>query len=201
MLSQQCCACGTDTANYGPKAPTQWTSRSGATPEIAEIANALSLSPSTRRRKLPAWIYGENLDSSPWTPVCTLKSVLTNTSQLAQRTPGQLGIHSTGCVHRLAGLESTCQSGVFKRPRNVWSGTPSCNIYRSAPMMDTACSPTTRQQLMPSPSAVPGIGGGARFDWRTTHCGRIRIMMTVKCSNQFSVIYKPNILLVWWACR
>ena len=27
---------GTDLTNYGPKAPTQWTSRSGATPEIAE---------------------------------------------------------------------------------------------------------------------------------------------------------------------
>ena len=27
---------GADTANYGPKPPTQWTSRSGATPEIAE---------------------------------------------------------------------------------------------------------------------------------------------------------------------
>ena len=27
---------GEDTANYGPKAPTQWTPRSGATPEIAE---------------------------------------------------------------------------------------------------------------------------------------------------------------------
>ena len=27
---------GADTANYGRKAPTQWTSRSGATPEIAE---------------------------------------------------------------------------------------------------------------------------------------------------------------------
>ena len=26
----------TDTANYGPKAPTQWTSQSGASPEIAE---------------------------------------------------------------------------------------------------------------------------------------------------------------------
>ena len=27
---------GTDTASYGRKAPTQWTSRSGATPQIAE---------------------------------------------------------------------------------------------------------------------------------------------------------------------
>ena len=35
--------------------------------------------------------------------VCTLTSALTNTSQLAQRTPGQPGRHSTGCVHRLAG--------------------------------------------------------------------------------------------------
>ena len=61
-------------------------------------------SPSTRQRQLFAWSYGEN-DSSPWTPVCTLTSVLTNTSQLAQITPGQPGRHSTGCVHRLAGQE------------------------------------------------------------------------------------------------
>ena len=32
-------------------------------------------------------------------------TVLTNTSQLAQRTPGQPGRHSTGYVHRLAGQE------------------------------------------------------------------------------------------------
>ena len=50
--------------------------------------------------------YGEN-DSSPWTPECILTSVLTNTSQLAQRNPGQPGRHSTGCVPRLAGQEST----------------------------------------------------------------------------------------------
>ena len=51
-----------------------------------------------------AWSYGEN-DSSPWTPVCTLTSALTNISQLAQRIPGQPGRLSTGCVHRLAGQE------------------------------------------------------------------------------------------------
>ena len=46
--------------------------------------------------------YEEN-DSIPWTPVNTLSSVLTNTSQLAQRIPGLPGRHSTGCVHRLVG--------------------------------------------------------------------------------------------------
>ena len=50
-------------------------------------------------------------DSSPWTPVCTSTSVLTNTSPLAQRTPGQPGRHSTGCGHRLVGQERTCSSG------------------------------------------------------------------------------------------
>ena len=39
------------------------------------------------------------------TPECILTSVLTNTSQLAQRIPGQPGRHSTGCEHRLAGQE------------------------------------------------------------------------------------------------
>ena len=66
-----------------------------------------ALSPSTRRRKLLAWSCGEN-DSSPWTVVCTLTSVLTNTSQLAQRTHGQPGWHSIRCVQRLAGQERTC---------------------------------------------------------------------------------------------
>ena len=61
---------GTDTANYGRKAPTQWTSRSCITPEIAEQLLQNALSPSTRRRKLLTWSYGEN-DSIPWTPVCT----------------------------------------------------------------------------------------------------------------------------------
>ena len=61
--------------------------------------------PKTRvPRKQPAWSYGEN-DSSPWTPECILTSVLTNTSQLAQRVPGQPGRHSTGCVHGLTGQE------------------------------------------------------------------------------------------------
>ena len=97
-------SCGTDTANYGRKAPTQWTSRSCITPEIAEQLHQNALSPSTRRRKLLAWSYGEN-ESSPWTPVCILTSVLMNTSQLAQRNPGQPGKHSTDYVHRLAGQE------------------------------------------------------------------------------------------------
>ena len=59
--------------------------------------------------------YGEN-DSSPWTPKCIL-TVLTNTSHLAQRTPGQPGRHSTGCVHSLA-----CQRKVrvFQRIRHLW---------------------------------------------------------------------------------
>ena len=79
-----------------------------------------ALSSSTRLRKLPDWSYGEN-DSSPWTPECILTSVLTNTSQLAQRIPGQPGRHSTGCVHRLAGQEWTCWSGFFpQRTRNLW---------------------------------------------------------------------------------
>ena len=33
-------------------------------------ASSKAPSPSTRRRKLPAWSYGEN-DSSLWTPMCT----------------------------------------------------------------------------------------------------------------------------------
>ena len=90
----------------------------------------LCTKPSTRLRKLPDWSYGEN-DSSPWTPECILTWVLTNTSQLVQRIPGQPGRHSTGCVHRLAGQEWTCCSGDFptnKKPVTVASDRP-CNTY------------------------------------------------------------------------
>ena len=116
-------------------------------------------SPSTRQRKLFAWSYGEN-DSSPWTPVCTLTSVLTNTSQLAQITTWQPGRHSTGCVHRLAGQEWTCQSGDIQTKQRlvtVASGRP-CNIYWSAPWWTPPALPKTWQRLTTSPSAVPGIG-------------------------------------------
>ena len=54
--------------------------------------------------------------------MCILTSVLTNTSQLTQRTPGQPGRHSTGCVHRLAGRERTCQSGDVASGRLVGQG-------------------------------------------------------------------------------
>ena len=46
------------------------------------------------------------------------------------------------------------------------------------PMMDTACSPKTRQRLTVSSSAVPGIER-ARFDRHTTPSGRTRLMMMV----------------------
>ena len=138
-----------------------------------------ALSQSTRLRKLPAWSYGEN-DSSPWTPECILTSVLTNTSQLAQRNPGQPGRHSTGCVPRLAGQESTCWSGDFppnQKPVTVASGRP-CNTYWSAPWWTLHALPKTWQRLTTSPSAVPGIGR-AQFDWHTTPGGRTRMMMII----------------------
>ena len=69
--------------------------------------------------------------------MCTLTSVLTNTSQLAQRIIGQPGRHSTGCVHRLAGQED------FSNEQE----TGDCGIRQTmqhllvCPMMYTACSP------------------------------------------------------------
>ena len=139
-------------------------------------ASSNALSPSTRRRKPLAWSYGEN-DSSPWMPVCTLTSVLTNTFQLAQRFPGQPGRHWTGCVHRLAGQEWTCQSGAIQtkqRLLTVASGRL-CNTYWSASWWTLPALPMTWQWLMASPSAVPGIGR-AQFDWNATG-GRTRMMM------------------------
>ena len=108
-----------------------------------------------------------------------LISVLTNTSQLAQRIPGQPGRRSTGCVHRLAGQEWTCWSGDFptdKKPVTVASGRP-CNTYWSAPWWTLPALPMTWQWLMASPLAVPGIGR-ARFDEHTTPDGRTRMMMS-----------------------
>ena len=107
-----------------------------------------SLSPSTRRRKMLAWSYGEN-DSSPWTPVCTLTSVLTNTFQLVQRIPGQPGRHSTGCVHRLADQEWTCKNGAIQTKLLV------------CPMMNTACS--TQDQ-----TTANGIAIGCARHWEGT---------------------------------
>ena len=104
---------------------------------------------------------------------------LTNTSQLAQRTPGQPGRHSTGCVHRLAAQEWTCWSGDFpknKKPVTLASGRP-CNTYWSAPWWTLPALPMTWQWLTASPSAVPGIGR-ARFNEHTTPGGRTRMMMT-----------------------
>ena len=100
-----------------------------------------ALSQPKRRRNLLAWSYGEN-DSSHWTPVCTLTSVLTNTFQLAQIKPRQPGRHSTTCAHMLAGQEWTCQSGDIQRKQTlvtVASGRP-CNIILVCPIMNTACS-------------------------------------------------------------
>ena len=100
-----------------------------------------------------------------------------NTSQLAQRNPGQPGRHSTGCVPRLAGQESTCWSGDFppnQKPVTVASGRP-CNTYWSAPWWTLPALPKTWQRLTTSPSAVPGIGR-AQFDWHTTPGGRTRMM-------------------------
>ena len=146
-------------------------------------ASSKALSPSTRRRKLPAWSYGER-DSRPWMPVCTLTSVLTNTSQLAQIIPGQPGRHSTGYELRLAGQEWTCWSGgspTNKKSVTVASGRP-CNTYWSAPWWTLPALPMTWQWLTTSPSAVPGIGR-ARFDEHTTPGGRTRMMMTIVVNN------------------
>ena len=79
-------------------------------------------------------------------PVCTLTSVLTNTSQLAQRTPGQPGRHSTGCGHRLASQEWTCKSGDIQtnQKRVTVASGRLCNIYWSAPLWTLPALPKTR---------------------------------------------------------
>ena len=124
-----------------------------------------STKPINTTAKLPAWSYGEN-ESSPWTPECILTSVLTNTSQLEQKNPGQPGRHSTGCVHRLAGQELTCWTGDFpsnKKPVTVWHQADHVTRNCSAPWWTLSALPKTWQRLTTSPSAVTGIGR-AQFD-------------------------------------
>ena len=160
-------------------------------------------SPSTRQRKLFACSYGEN-DSSPWAPVCTLTSVLTNTSQLAQITPGQPGRHSTRCVHRLAGQEWTCQSGDIQTKQrlvNVASGRP-CNIYGSAPWWTLPALPKTWQRLTTSPSAVPGIGR-AQFNghdswWKDKNDDDLLSPLNIVCNFVWRWLNAAYLLITRW---
>ena len=112
--------------------------------------------------------------------MCTLTSALTNTSQLAQRIPGQPGRHSTGCVHRMAGQEYIMLKMGFSNEQE----TCDCGTRQTmqhllvCPMMDTACSP---QGL----ATANGIAIGCAKHWegtideRTTPGGRTRMMMTI----------------------
>ena len=113
---------------------------------------------------LGAISYGEK-DSSPWTSVCILTSVLTNTAQLAQRIPGQPGRHSTGCVHSLTGQrkvfffsneQETCDCGIRQTMQHLLVCL----------MMDTACFPHDLTMANGFAIAVPGIGR-TQFDGHT----------------------------------
>ena len=55
----------------------------------------------------------------PWTPECILTSVLTNTSQLAQRIPGQSGGHSTVAYTGWSVKSEHVEVGLFQRTRNL----------------------------------------------------------------------------------
>ena len=114
------------TPNYGPKAPTQWTCRSGATPENRGRALSHSLSPPTRWRKLLAWRYGEN-ESSPWTPVCILTSVdnLEGTQPVAY-TGWPVKIEHDGFSNE----QETCDCGIRQTMQHLLV----------CPMMNTASS-------------------------------------------------------------
>ena len=107
---------------------------------------------------------GEN-DSSPWTPVCTLTPVPTNTSQLVQRTPGQL-----------EGTEPVAYTGWPVKSEHVKLGihiysneteTCDCGIRQTmphllvCPMINTACS---TQNL----SMANGIVIGCARHWEGT---------------------------------
>ena len=82
------------------------------------------------------WSYGEN-DSSPWTPVCTLTSVLTNTFQLAQRIPEgtQPGEYIGWPVK-----SEHVKVGIFQRTRNVCGLWHQPEHATSTGLMNTACS-------------------------------------------------------------
>ena len=116
-----------------------------------------ALSPSTRRRKLLAWSYGEN-DSSPWHQCAP---VLTNSSHLAQGIPGQTGsiyMHTQVGRSRVNVLkwgfsneQERCDCGIRQTMQHLLV----------CPMMDTACSP---QDL----TTANGIAIGCAKHWEGT---------------------------------
>ena len=94
---------GTDTANDGRKATTQWTSRSCATPEIADEFHQMDRAHQHDGESCSHGVMERTIQAPGCQ--CAPTAVLTNTFQLAQRTRRQPGRHSTGCVHRVAGQE------------------------------------------------------------------------------------------------
>ena len=155
-MNRQWNTCWSAPSCHNPVLMKTWKS---STPELdpAPSTGRESFSDSRRRRSV----------------VVMYQSLLTNISHLAQRTHGQHGWHSTGCLQ-----EWTCWSRDFptnKKPVTVASGRP-CNTYWSAPWWTLPALPMSWQRLTSSPSAVPGIGR-ARFDEHTTPGGRTRMMI------------------------
>ena len=127
---------GTETEKYGPNTTTQWTSLSGATHKIAEELHQMHRA---HQHDGKSRSHGAN-DSSPWTPVYTLTSVLTNTSPLPQRIPGQP-------LNRLCTQVGRSRVNILKWGFTNEQETCDCGIRQTMQhllvchMMDTSCCP------------------------------------------------------------
>ena len=160
-----------------------------------------ALSPSTRLRKRLTWSYGEN-DSGPWTPVCTLTSVLTNTLQLAQSTPGQPAAYTGWPVKR-----EHVEVGIFQRTRNLWLwhqadyATPTGLPHGGHCLL----SPRPDNGLRHRHRLCQALGGHNLTDIRLLVEGQVW-RWAKKCSRfpNYTTLYQYNIgspLLLWTPCQ
>ena len=131
----------TDSTNYGPKAPTQWTSRSGATPEIAEELHQMH------------WAHQHDGESrSHLAMERTTRAPGRQCAPYYQwwRTPPSWRRES---LDNLEGTQPVAYTGwpvkskyvkvwIFQRTRNVWLWHQADHATPTGlHMMDTACSP------------------------------------------------------------
>ena len=151
-----------DSACYGPKAPTQWTSRSGATPEIAEelkIKCTEHINTTAKASRIELWRERlEPLDASvdpnisadehlpagaenPWTTWKALNRLYTQVGR------SRVNMLKWGFSNE----QETCDCGI----------RPTMQHLLVCPMMDTACSP---QDL----AMANGIAIGCAKHWEGT---------------------------------
>ena len=131
---------GTDTASCGRKAPTQWTSRSGATPQIAEqLYDMQPINTTAKAARLELWrerlepldarvhlniSADEHLPAGAENPWTTWKALNRLRTQVGRSRVNML-------KWRFSTEQETCDCGIRQTMQHLLV----------CPMMDTACSP------------------------------------------------------------